>query len=101
MLALSLGRSRQVADKATAISLYESLIRTASPEAMDEGNLAILLTEAGRFDEAKSAVLDGIERFPAKTAYFSEIGLKVVSETGDKDFRKQLNAAVEARGKND
>jgi len=102
MLALSLAHSEEAADKATATALYRSLIQEASPEPTDAGNLATLLIDAGSFEEAKRAVLDGIEKFPAKAAdYFSQIGLRIVDATGDREFRKQLEAAVAARGKRD
>lgn len=99
MLALSLGRSDEAADKETAVELYQSLAGAESGEISDTGNLATLLLEAGRMDEAKAAVLGGIRKFPAKAAYFFEIGQKIVEATGDKDFRKQMESTIGERSK--
>src|SRR5260370_1269436 len=77
----------------------QSVITKEASEPDDTALLATLLSGAGRYDEAKRAVLSGIERFPSKAAAFSEIGLKVVESTGDREFRKQIDLAVEAREK--
>ncbi len=101
MLALSLAHSDDAADKETAIALYRSLAGDESAESIDAGNLATLLIEAGELEEAKVAVIDGIGKFPAKADYFSGIGQKIVEATGDRTFRKQMEAAVAERGKRD
>ena len=102
MLALTLAHSQEASDKAAATQLYQSLIQEDPTNATDAGNLATLLINTGSFEEAKRAVLDGIEKFPAKAAgYFSQIGLMIVDATGDREFRKKLEAAVAARGKRD
>lgn len=102
MLALSFAHSEEAADKTAATVLYRSLIQEGPPEATDAGNLATLLIEAGSFEEAKIVVLEGIDKFPAKAGdYFFQIGSKIVEATGDRKFRKQLQAAIEARGKRD
>src|ERR1019366_1857744 len=90
MLALSLAHSEAVPDKAAATALYRSLVQEGFPEATDAGNLVILLIEARSFEEAKSVVLDGIEKFPAKADYFLQLGSTIVEATGDREFRKLL-----------
>jgi len=102
MLALGLAHSDEAADKQAAIELYRSLPQDASAEISDAGNLATLLIDVGRMDEAKAAVLGGIGKFPAKAVdYFFEIGQKIVEATGDRTFRKQMEAAIAERGKRD
>jgi hypothetical protein len=102
LLALGFANSEVAADKMTSAELYRSLIQEGSAEPTDAGNLATLLLDSGSIDEAKSAVLDGIAKFPAKCAqYFFSIGLKIVDAIGEREFRKQLEAALEARGKRD
>jgi hypothetical protein len=101
MLALSLAHSDVAADKKTAINLYQSLAGSDSAEISDVGNLATLLIEAGQMNEAKAAVLDGIGKFPEKADYFFGIGQKIVEATGDRNFRKHMEAAITERGKHD
>jgi len=102
MLALSLAHSPDAADQATATGIYQTLIQENLSEAIDIGNLVTLLVNASNFKEAKLVTLDSIEKFPAKAAdYLFEVGLRIVEATGDRGFRKQLEAAVAARGKRD
>jgi predicted phosphodiesterase len=102
MLALSLANSTAAVDKEAAAALYRSLLTEADTEPSDAGNLAKLLIEARSFDEAQRVILAGIEGCATKTAgYFSEIGLKIVEATSNREFRRQMEAAVEARSKRD
>lgn len=101
LLALSLANSDEAADKETAIELYRALAGAESAELSDAGNLANLLIEAGNLDKARTVVLEGIRKFPAKADYFTGIGQKIVKATGDKDFRKRMEAAISERGKSD
>lgn len=101
LLALSLANSDETADKETAIELYWSLAGAESAKFSDVGNLAALLIEAGELDKARTAVLEGIRDFPEKADYFAEIGQKIVEETGDRDFRQQMEVAIAKRGKSD
>jgi hypothetical protein len=102
MLALSCANSHEDADKQTAIDLYQSLVEEESAEISDVGNLVNLLIEAGSIDEAKAAVLSGIVKFPVnRVDYFVQIGHKIVESTGDRNFRKQLEAITAERGKRD
>jgi hypothetical protein len=101
MLALSLAHSEETADKAAAAVLYRSLAQNLS-EVTDVGNLVTLLIEVGSFAEAKAVLIDGIKKFPSKsTAYFFEIGLKIVEAMGDRTFRKTMEEAIVERGQRD
>ena len=101
MLALSLAHSEQPTDKLVATGLYRSIVPDLSSEFTDAGNLATLLIAAGNYEEAKTTVFNGIDRFPAKRDYFSQIGLKIVEATGDRKLRKQLKTASEAKDERD
>jgi predicted phosphodiesterase len=102
MLALSLANSTETADKEVAAGLYRSLLQDEHTEPNDAGNLAKLLIGAGSLDEAQRVVLEGIAAHPAKMAsYFREIGLIIVETMGNREFRRQLDAALEARNKRD
>ena len=90
MLALCLARSHESADRTQATDLYRTLTRSSSQEAGDWAGLATLLTDEGHHSEAKATILDAIEAFPQNAAAFADIGMKVVSATGDKAFRDQL-----------
>ena len=90
MMALCLARSHESDDRARAKELYRTLTRSSSHEAGDWAGLANLLIDEGNHPEAKATILDAIAAFPAKSAAFAEIGMKVVSVTGDKSFRDQL-----------
>ena len=102
MLALSLANSTETADKQMAAGLYRSLLQEDPTEPSNAGNLVKLLIDAGGFDEAQRVVLAGIGAHPAKMAsYFRETGLLIVAATGNREFRRELEAALEARNKRD
>lgn len=94
MLALALANSNETTDQKKAIKHYQLLTESEAVVSTDVGNLAILLADTGCTDNAKGAVLNGIRKFPTKTAYFSEIGQKIVEATGDRSFREQINDAI-------
>jgi hypothetical protein len=99
MLALSLASSPETTDKSAAIDLYQSLAQNDSLRTSDIGNLVTLLMEVGRVDEAKVVVLDGIKKSPAKQSdHLLQIGQRIVEATGDRTFRKQMEAAEGERG---
>lgn len=98
-LAVALSQSGEIPDRDRAISLCQSMIAEANPEPGDIAMLVTLLSDAGRYGEAKSAVLGGIRKFPDRDAAFYEIGQRIVETTGDKEFRKQMEEAVKARRK--
>ena len=101
LLALSLANSDETVDKEAAIELYRSLTGAESAEPSDAGNLATLLFEASNLDDARTVVLLGIRKFPTQADYFAAIGHKIVEATGDKDFRKQMEAAISERDEGD
>jgi predicted phosphodiesterase len=102
MLALSLAHGEQVADRIAAAELYGSLMQEGAAEASDAGNFATLLIDLDNFEGAQKTVLDGIEKFPVKaTDYFFQIGQKIVEATGSREFRRQLENAIKAKGKRD
>jgi 3',5'-cyclic AMP phosphodiesterase CpdA len=100
MLAFGLANSDEAADKAAAIEIYRSLVRDASDDIQDVGNLANLLMETGSIPDAKVAIIEGIRKFPVNRAgYLAEIGQKIVEATGDRGFREQMEDTIAERGK--
>lgn len=100
MLALGLAQSEEASDRAEAIELYRSLAAAGLAEAADVGNLTTLLVDAKSFEEAKIVLLDGLAKFGAAApGGLFEIGQRIVETTGDRKFRKELEAAIAARGK--
>ena len=95
-LALCLARSTEECDKVRAVELYGEVAESEQAEPGDWGALATLMTELTRYDAAKAAVRDGIGRFPDQSQAFVEIGMRLVQECGDRDFRDWLIA--EGRG---
>ena len=92
MLALCLGRSSDQGDRNWAVGLYRELSDSPNGEAADLASLAILLRDEGDDEQAKSAVLRGIEIFPESAEGFVEIGMRIVEVTGDRILREQLVA---------
>lgn len=100
MLALALAHSTERADKEAAIAHYSALAVAPSGEPTDYGSLALLLAERGDAGGAQRALLTGIERCPANAdGYFMDIGHRLVEATGDRAFRKELEAAIAQRGR--
>lgn len=98
MLAYGLAHSADPADKLKAVSLYKSAIAEGQGSAADIRNLARLLIERSDFSEAKDLILRAIrEQGDAGSSALHEIGLSLVESTGDRDFRRQLDAAIAAR----
>src|SRR5690606_4461239 len=75
MLALALAYGAEPSERDEAVLMYEALIRDGIAESQDRGNLVALLFEAGRFDEAKAAVLQAIVASPRD-------GLQTLSDIG-------------------
>ncbi|HEU4781642.1 MAG TPA: hypothetical protein VFS58_17310, partial [Steroidobacteraceae bacterium] len=99
MLALSLAHSEEQGDKKAAIDLYRALAADGTAKISDIGNLATLLLESGRIDEAKAIVLDGIRQFPANHRdHLLQVGRRIVEADGDREFRKQMETAERERG---
>lgn len=99
MLAFALAHSTEDSDWTEATRAYEALIHDGLAEAHDRANLAALLLDSGRSDEAKAVVLDAIAASSHEALeLFNGIGQRIVSQTGDREFRKQLEAAIAERG---
>lgn len=95
MFALALAHSTNVSDKNQAVGTYEALIHDGLAEAQDRGNLAALLFDMGCFIEAKAVVLQAIAASSREALeLLSGIGHQIVCRTGDREFRKQLEAAI-------
>jgi hypothetical protein len=102
MLAFALAHSAYDKDRTEAARAYEALIHDGLAEAQDRANLAALLLDTGRSDDAKAVVLDAIAASsPESLEGFNGIGQRIVGQTGDREFRKQLEAAIAERGDHD
>lgn len=99
MLAFALTHSTEDSDWSEATRAYEALIHDGLAEAHDRANLAALLLGSGRSDDAKAVVLDAIAASSHEALeLFNGIGQQIVGQTGDREFRKQLEAAIAERG---
>jgi hypothetical protein len=99
MLALALAHSPDDNRRNEAVQRYECLLRDGLADAQDYGNLAVLLSNLTRHDEAKAVVLRAIANSPSeRLGYLEEIGKRLVGQTGDREFRKQLETAIAERG---
>jgi hypothetical protein len=96
MLALALSHSTAPEDKNDAARLYAALTSAGASEPTDAHNLAALLIELNRPDEAKDVVNDGIARYPDMSSAFLDLGHRIVEATGDKNFRDRLRSTVKA-----
>jgi predicted phosphodiesterase len=95
MLALCFAQSEEAMDKIRATELYRSLWEEGVAELGDVGNLATLLIDTGNLEEAKVVVLNGIEKFAhGPLGRLIEIGQRIVEATGDRAFRRQLDAPI-------
>ncbi|MEL0585486.1 MAG: metallophosphoesterase [Candidatus Thiodiazotropha sp. (ex. Lucinoma kazani)] len=102
MLALALAYSAEDSDRNEAIRTYEALIHDRLAEAQDRVNLAALLLDMGRPDEAKAIVLEATAACSREAlGLFNDIGQRIVGQTGDREFRKQLEAVITERGRHD
>lgn len=89
-LALCLARYTEQDERRRAICLYREVVVSGYGQAGDWAALATMLTDAGNQKEAKTAVKEGIRRFPGKIGGFVEVGMKIVAATGDVEFRDEL-----------
>lgn len=98
MLALALSYGTHPSERDEAVLMYQALIRDGMAEPQDRGNLVALLFEAGRSDEAKATVLQAIVASPRDGLQtLISIGQRIVGQTGDREFREQLEAAIAER----
>jgi 3',5'-cyclic AMP phosphodiesterase CpdA len=99
MLAFALAHSADASDRNEAVHAYETLIHDGRAEAQDRGNLATLLLELGHPDRAKAVVIQAIAASSRDgLELLIDIGQHIVGQTGDREFRKQLEAAIKERG---
>lgn len=102
MLASALAHGTEPGERDEAVLMFEALIRDAIAEPQDRVNLVTLLFDAGRSDDAKAAVLQAVVASPRDGLQtLSSIGQRIVGQTGDREFRKQLKAAIDERGSNE
>ena len=95
MLALALGNNAERAKMERAASLYEELCESEQSLHTDYGNLATLLVELGNIEQAQQIVLRGIATCePFATRYLAQIGQTIVEETGNREYRTRLEAAI-------
>jgi hypothetical protein len=71
-----------------------------SPEANadDFASLINLLVDLNQLPEAKERIRVAIGKFPEKAIGFAEIGMTIVQQTGDRDFRDELLQRRPVRG---
>ena len=93
MCALALGNLGGSTDKLGAIKFYRSLIDSHSVEVSDFKNLAVLLIEIEKTEEAVCVLFSGMALFPANSMMFMELGQTIVSATGNRDLRIRLEQA--------
>jgi hypothetical protein len=99
MMALGLAHGADDAEKQEAIRQYRALIADGAAEATDMPRLVSLLHGLGEVDEAKKLVLESVGVSPpGALAVLIELGHRLVAETGDKQFRIELEAAQRKRG---
>jgi hypothetical protein len=98
MLALSLANSEVAQERLNALEQYLAIAATAAADYTDHGNAARLALNLKKPEFAKEVILSGLKRFPNQSHYFIELGLTVVSDTGDRGFRDQLLRMGASRG---
>ncbi len=102
MLALALAHSAEASDRNEAVRTYGTLVHDGFAEAQDRGNLATILLNMDRPDEAKAVVLQAIAASSGEALeLFNGIGQRIVGQTGDRDFRMKLGEAIAERGGHD
>jgi len=102
MLALALAHSPDGASRNDAVQQYERLVLDGIASVQDRGNLATLLSNLGRHDDAKAVVLEATRIGSTENlGYLQEIGQRLVEQTGDREFRRRLEAAVARRDSHD
>jgi hypothetical protein len=102
MLALAMAHAPDDADRREAVRRYRALVEEGSAESADRACLAALLHGLGEPDEAKRLVLELFDRSPPGViATLMALGQRLVAETGDREFRQALEAALAKRGNHD
>ena len=91
-LALCLARSSEEYELERAIVLYQDLAMSPQAKAEDWAGVATLLTNTGRYDAATVAVRQGAAAFPGKVGGFVELGMRIVSMTGNSALRDEVRS---------
>lgn len=93
MLGFALANAEDDAGRREAIQHYRLMMEENTADAADRLSLVALLYRAGGVVEAKQLLLESLASVPqeARDPFF-EIGNRIVSETGDKELRKALDA---------
>lgn len=89
-LALCLAQSTEDVERQRAIRLFGELISLPDRQLDDYACLATLLTDDGRYNQAKTVVVGALELYPDSIKGFADIGMKIVQATGDLDFRDRF-----------
>jgi predicted phosphodiesterase len=96
MLAVALAHSDQAQDREVSVNLYKELYEDRRLDPTGISNFVTLLMDLERYGEAKAAILEGMQRMPQATVQLQELGQQLISQTGDRAFRDQLRAALNA-----
>ena len=99
-LALAFANSSDRGEREHAANLYIEIVDGGTQVPADFTNLATLFVDLEVADRGQSVVLRGIAtcRTAAEVALLSDVGHRIVGTTGDRDFRKRLDAAIAKRG---
>lgn len=97
-LALALAQGPDDVSRNAGVKHFENLLYDGLAGPQDRENLATLLLNLGRFDDAKAIVVEAIGVSPIENVRSLEgIGQRLVEQTGDREFRKQLEAVIAER----
>ena len=91
-------RSSVKDDRDRAVSLLGNLCDSPEASADDFASLINLLVDLNQLPAAKERIRAAIGKFPAKAQGFAEIGMPIVQQTGDRDFRDELLQRRPVRG---
>ena len=93
MLGVALANAEDDAGRREAIEHYRLMMKENVADAADRLRLATLLNNVGDVGQAKRLVLESLSLVPlaARDPYF-QLGNRIVSETGDREFRDALAA---------
>jgi len=99
MLGVALANSEDDAGRREAIEHYRLMMKENVADAADRLRLATLLNNVGDVEQAKRLVLESLSLVPhaARDPYF-QLGNRIVSDTGDKEFRDALTAEKKTGG---
>jgi predicted phosphodiesterase len=96
LLALSLSRSTESDDRATAVALLQELWNSNNRSIQDAHILSSLLFNDERVNEAGAVMLAALKEFDSNAEALMELGQRIVAAGGDKDLRDALRSARSA-----